>query len=55
MLRLKGIEDLVEKYYNEEYFKTTISYLVENKYDTAFDFFEDFLNFWNIKDIIDYP
>lgn len=49
MLRLKGIEDLVEKYYNEEYFKTTISYLVENKYDTAFDFFEDFLNFWEYK------
>jgi radical SAM superfamily enzyme YgiQ (UPF0313 family) len=49
MLRLKGIEDLVEKYYNEEYFNTTISYLVENKYDTAFDFFEDFLEFWEYK------
>jgi len=49
MLRLKGIEDLVEKYYNEEYFKTTISYLIKNKYDTAFDFFEDLLNFWEYK------
>lgn len=49
MLRLKGIEDLVEKYYNEEYFKNTISYLVENMYNTAFDFFEDLLEFWEYK------
>ena len=49
MLRLKGIEDLVEKFYNEEYFTNTISYLIKNKYDTAFDFFEDLLMFWESK------
>lgn len=49
MLKLKGIEDLVEKYYNEEYFKHTISYLIRKKYDSAFDFFEDFLKFWEYR------
>lgn len=50
MLRLKGIEDLVEKYYNEEYFKNTIYYIIKNKYPTAFDFFEDLLDFWELKE-----
>ncbi|NLY68081.1 MAG: B12-binding domain-containing radical SAM protein [Tissierellia bacterium] len=49
MLKLKGIEDLVEKYYNEGYFKRTIEYLIENEYTSAFDFFEVFLEFWEEK------
>lgn len=49
MLKLKGIEDLVERYYNEEYFKNTISYLIKERYDSAFDFFEDLLKFWEYK------
>ena len=49
MLKLKGIEDLVEKYYNEGYFKRTIEYLIENEYTSAFDFFEVFLEFWEGK------
>ncbi|SHD78515.1 B12-binding domain-containing radical SAM protein [Schnuerera ultunensis] len=46
MLRLKGIEDLVEKYYNEGYFKHSIEYIVNNEYETAFDFLEDILDYW---------
>ncbi|NLX61151.1 MAG: B12-binding domain-containing radical SAM protein [Tissierellia bacterium] len=46
MLKLKGIEDLVEKYYNEGYFRKTIEYIVEKEYPSAFDFFEVFLEFW---------
>ncbi|NLW22660.1 MAG: B12-binding domain-containing radical SAM protein [Tissierellia bacterium] len=46
MLKLKGIEDLVEKYYNEGYFKHTLEYIIKNKYSKPFDFFEDYLNFW---------
>ena len=49
MLRLKGIEDLVEKYYNEGYFKNILNYVIRNKYKTAFDFFEDYLNYWEMK------
>lgn len=50
MLRLKGIEDLVEKYYNEGYFRNTIEYIVAKKYPTAFDFFEGFLDFWEERE-----
>lgn len=50
ILKLKGIEDLVEKYYNEEYFKHTLEYLIKNHYDNAFIFFEDLLKYWEEKD-----
>ncbi|MCF6465218.1 B12-binding domain-containing radical SAM protein [Clostridium sp. Cult2] len=49
MLKLKGIEDLVEKYYNEGFFQNSLEYLVNNKYKTPFDFFEDFLGYWEEK------
>lgn len=49
MLKLKGIEDLVEKYYNEGYFRRTIEYIIEREYPSAFDFFEDMLGFWEEK------
>lgn len=41
--RLKLIEDLVEKYSNEDYFKWTIDYLIE---EDPFSFFEEFSYFW---------
>lgn len=50
ILKLKGIEDLVEKYYNEGYFENTLNYMIKNHYSTAFDFFEDFLDYWENKD-----
>ena len=49
VLRLKGIEDLVEKYYNEGYFEHSIEYIIKNHYKTPFDFFEDFLDYWESK------
>jgi hypothetical protein len=49
MLRLKGIEDLVGKYYNEGYFQHSLEYIIKNYYKTSFDFFEDFLNYWENK------
>ncbi|HHV38733.1 MAG TPA: B12-binding domain-containing radical SAM protein [Tepidimicrobium sp.] len=49
MLKLKGIEDLVEKYYNGGYFKNTLGYLITNKYETSFDLFEDLLDYWEMK------
>ncbi len=44
--RLKGIEDLVEKYYNEGYFENSLEYLIKNHYKTPFDLYEDFLMYW---------
>lgn len=47
ILKLKNIEELVDRYYNEKYFDTTIRYVVENYYDNKpFDFYEDFSGYW---------
>lgn len=48
--KLKSIEDLVEKYGNERYFKTTIDYIIDNYFETPFDFFEKFGEFWESKE-----
>ena len=50
MIKLKEIEDLVEKYYNEGYFENILEYIIINHYDSAFDFFEDLLTFWEGKE-----
>lgn len=46
MLKLRDIEDIVEKYYNEGYFKHSLEYLIKNFYRNAFEFYEDFSKFW---------
>lgn len=50
MLKLKGVEDLVEKYYNEGYFQHSLEYIIQNHYEEGFDFFEDYLDYWEKKD-----
>lgn len=50
IVKLKGIEDLVEKYYNEDYFKNTLKFIVKNYYKGAFNFYEDFLGYWEEKE-----
>ena len=50
MVRLKGIEDLVDKYHNEDYFRHTTEFIIGNYFETPFDFFEDLLNFWEERD-----
>lgn len=43
---LHGIEDLVEKYYNEDYFEYSLDYIINKHYSGPFDFYEDFLHYW---------
>lgn len=45
MLRLKGIEELVETYYNSNRFQKSLGYLVQLA-ETPFDFFEEFRCFF---------
>ncbi|WP_054252486.1 B12-binding domain-containing radical SAM protein [Neofamilia massiliensis] len=45
--RLKIIEDLVEKYYNEGYFEKTLEKLVDPS--NPFEFFENFGGYWEEK------
>lgn len=49
VIKLKGVEDAVEKYYNEGYFEHTIEYIIANNYNNAFDFFEDLSEYWVSK------
>lgn len=48
---LKGIEDLVEKYYNEGYFTHSIEFIINNFFNTPFDFYEDFALYFNNMDL----
>lgn len=50
ILRLKIIEDLVEKYGNETDFIHSIGYTINNYYSSPFDFFEDFSLYWEQKE-----
>ncbi|MBV1819153.1 B12-binding domain-containing radical SAM protein [Anaerosalibacter bizertensis] len=49
MLKLKTIEDLLEKYGNESVFENSLQYIITNYYDTPFDFYEDFSSYWEEK------
>jgi len=42
IVKLKFIEEVVEKYYNEGYFINSIEYLIKVEFSRPFEFFEDF-------------
>ncbi|MBC7087694.1 MAG: B12-binding domain-containing radical SAM protein [Tissierellales bacterium] len=42
IVKLKFIEEVVEKYYNEGYFKNSIDFVIKTKFHSPFKFFEDF-------------
>lgn len=50
IIKLKAIEDLVERYYNEGYFEHSLEYIVNNHYTSPFDFYEDFSFYWEKED-----
>ena len=49
IIKLKDIEDLVEKYYNGAYFKHSLEFVIRNHYNHPFDFYEDFSEYWDKK------
>lgn len=50
ILTLKGIEDLLEKYYNSHRFRYSLDYLVRYFDDNPFKFFESFNRYWEERD-----
>lgn len=46
ILKLKMIEDLVEKYPNTHRFDITLDYIIESYFNTPFDFYESFACYW---------
>lgn len=54
IIKLKFIEELVEKYYNEGYFEHSIEFIIRNYFNNPFKFYENFSGFWlknNLYDI----
>lgn len=47
IIRIKQVEDVLEKYWNDHRMDTTIEYLIENVFTSPFDFFQDFGTFWD--------
>ncbi|WLR51817.1 DUF4080 domain-containing protein [Bacillus tianshenii] len=46
IVRIKQVEDVLEKYWNDHRMDNTIRYLVKDVFDTPFDFFQSFGSYW---------
>ena len=52
LLKLKNIEELVDKYYNEKYFNNSLKYIIKNVFpDSAFKFYSSFSDYWQKYDL----
>lgn len=49
IVRIKQVEDVLEKYWNDHRMDQTIEYLVSNIFETPFDFFQEFGAYWEEK------
>lgn len=50
LLKLKSIEDILEKFGNENNFKNSVDYIIKNHYNNIpFEFYEDFSDYWENK------
>lgn len=52
LIILKGIEDLVDRYFNSGRFANTLSYIIGNYYDGAFGFYFELYNYFNDNDLL---
>lgn len=46
VVRLKRLEDVLEKYWNAHRMDHTLHYLIEREFPSAFDFFQEFGDYW---------
>ncbi|NBI29055.1 B12-binding domain-containing radical SAM protein [Chengkuizengella marina] len=46
IVRIKRVEDVLEKYWNAHRMDHTLEYLIQHEFDSAFDFFQDFGDYW---------
>lgn len=52
ILKLKNIEELVDKYYNEKYFEKSLEYILRNIFhESAFEFYEHLSLYWQQNDL----
>jgi anaerobic magnesium-protoporphyrin IX monomethyl ester cyclase len=46
LVRIKRVEDVLEKYWNAHRLDRTVSYLIEFEFESPFDFFQQFGDYW---------
>ena len=46
VIRLKRLEDVLEKYWNDHRMDHTIEYLITQEFTSPFDFFQEFGDYW---------
>lgn len=49
IIRIKQVEDVLEKYWNAHRMDNTVSYVVSHVFDTPFDFFQEFGSYWDTQ------
>lgn len=49
VIRIKQVEDVLEKYWNDHRMDHSIEYIITNLFPSAFDFFQDFGSFWETQ------
>ncbi len=49
IVKIKRVEDVLEKYWNAHRMDHTVRYLIENEFFTAWDFFQEFGNYWDAQ------
>jgi anaerobic magnesium-protoporphyrin IX monomethyl ester cyclase len=46
LVRIKRVEDVLEKYWNAHRMDHTVTYLIQREFASAFDFFQEFGDYW---------
>jgi anaerobic magnesium-protoporphyrin IX monomethyl ester cyclase len=46
IVRIKRVEDVLEKYWNAHRMDHTLNYIIQHEFETAFDFFQAFGDYW---------
>ncbi|MCS7462994.1 DUF4080 domain-containing protein [Paenibacillus doosanensis] len=49
LVRIKRVEDVLEKYWNAHRMDHTVSYLIREQFVSAFDFFQEFGDYWESR------
>lgn len=49
IIKIKQVEDVLEKYWNDHRMDTTIEYLVTHAFSSPFDFFQEFGTYWDTQ------
>lgn len=49
IIRIKQVEDVLEKYWNAHRMNNVVSYVISHTFDTPFDFFQEFGTYWDTQ------